>query len=184
MPRNILAAAALSMTLIALVFACSPDDVTIRCSGMTVDENWKNTQACMNKLGNTQDCYCWGNMKYYAIANTNFQAFKTCCKSKSGSSYTTSCWREIFKSLKRNKISTSEQSIHNAPSNFNEVRFKRADIEGSKAMSLLALNTDTRIEAQLGQAQLDDSVHMLIYHYPKCLKENKIKKRQRKILFF
>ncbi|KAK5827660.1 hypothetical protein F5H01DRAFT_332011 [Linnemannia elongata] len=88
MPRNILAAAALSMTLIALVFACSQDDVTIRCSGMTVDENWKNTKACMNELGNTQDCYCWGNMKYYAIANTNSQAFKNCCKSKSGSSYT------------------------------------------------------------------------------------------------
>ncbi|KAI9234829.1 MAG: hypothetical protein BYD32DRAFT_75999 [Podila humilis] len=79
MPRNILAGAALSMALAALVFACSDDDTTTGCRGTTPNEGWKNTQDCMEQLGITSDCYCWSNSRYFAIANTNYEEFQACC---------------------------------------------------------------------------------------------------------
>ncbi|OAQ25461.1 hypothetical protein K457DRAFT_141111 [Linnemannia elongata AG-77] len=80
MLRNILAAATLSMTLAALVFACSDSDSTIRCGGI---DGWKDTTECMKELGNNEDCYCRSNDRYYAVANNNYMAFQACCDRKS-----------------------------------------------------------------------------------------------------
>jgi len=38
----------------------------------------------MKELGNTRTCYCYGNMRYYAVANNNYDDFVTCCYNKSG----------------------------------------------------------------------------------------------------
>ena len=73
------------------VEGCSDSDTTIRCDEGNGNTAWKNTQLCMQELGNTADCYCWGNLLYYAIANNNFQDFEVCCTDKSGSPNNYSC---------------------------------------------------------------------------------------------
>jgi hypothetical protein len=76
------------------VKGCSDDDTTIRCWGGNSNDNWKLTQQCMKELGNTEDCYCWGNMRYFAVANNNFEEFKACCNAKAGgaSGRWNQCW--------------------------------------------------------------------------------------------
>ena len=61
------------------VKSCSDDDKTIRCAGGPESEHWPNTQRCMKQLGLSRDCYCWGNARYYAVANSNFEEFAACC---------------------------------------------------------------------------------------------------------
>ena len=73
------------------VNGCSDSDTTIRCNEGNGNTAWKNTQTCMDKLGNTADCYCYGSLLYYAVANDNFQAFEDCCFEESGSRDTTYC---------------------------------------------------------------------------------------------
>ena len=66
------------------VKSCSPDDTTIRCSDGQGKTAWENTQACMDDLGSSRDCYCWGSNAYFATANNNFAEFQACCNTKSG----------------------------------------------------------------------------------------------------
>jgi len=77
-----------SMVIVVLaatskVMGCSDGDITIRCgqNSETGRNGWGQTEYCMKKLGNSRDCYCWGNTRYFAVANNNFGDFIDCCKS-------------------------------------------------------------------------------------------------------
>ena len=67
------------------VKGCADDDTTIRCNPGGGKDGWENTVQCMNELGITRDCYCWGNQRFYAVANNNFAEFEACCSRQSGS---------------------------------------------------------------------------------------------------
>jgi hypothetical protein len=66
-----------------LVKSCSDEDTTIRCNGA-----WEKTQTCMNEVGSARDCYCVHRLEYFAVANHNFDEFKSCCDKRAGG------WRE------------------------------------------------------------------------------------------
>jgi hypothetical protein len=73
------------------VKGCSQDDTTIRCDSGNGNNGWKNTELCMNELGNTRECYCWRRAQSYAVANLNYDNFTECCKRRSGSSKINRC---------------------------------------------------------------------------------------------
>ncbi|KAJ7604667.1 hypothetical protein DFH06DRAFT_274702 [Mycena polygramma] len=82
--RSIASYIAIVVLAATQVKGCSGDDTTIRCWNGKPNDSWSLTEQCMKELGNTRDCYCWGKLLYFAVANDNFEDFKACCSEKGG----------------------------------------------------------------------------------------------------
>jgi hypothetical protein len=64
--------------------AMSCGDNAYRCKNPegTVAEDWHHTQLCMDSVGFSATCYCWGAAETYADPSGNdIQDFKDCCQS-------------------------------------------------------------------------------------------------------
>lgn len=54
----------------------------------TAENDWKNTQQCMKKLGITDICWCYHWAEYYAdVDGSDARTFGACCQEESGSDY-------------------------------------------------------------------------------------------------
>jgi hypothetical protein len=74
--------------------AMSCGDDTYRCVNPddTVEEDWRHTKLCMEKVGISDTCWCSHRAEYYADVGSDdikIQKFKDCCES-----YDNFGWRE------------------------------------------------------------------------------------------